>query len=247
MNFTILRFDSLESTNTEALNQAKIGADEGLCIVAAEQTAGRGRHGRTWVSAKGAGLNFSIVLRPELETRFLPLITLMTGIAVADTLSEFAIEPDIKWVNDILVNEKKICGILAETVETARGLSIIAGIGINLKPSNFSPEIAETSTSVAEEIGPAIPEEILAALTRYLNYFYEILSGEGGPAAIIREWQRRSSYFMGKNVRAIVGNETIIGTTAGLEDNGALRIKTTDGSIRIVQSGDVQKLRSSNA
>jgi len=74
MNFTILRFDILESTNTEAINQAKLGAGEGLCVVADEQTAGRGRHGRTWISDKGSGLYFSIVLRPNLAVRFLPLI-----------------------------------------------------------------------------------------------------------------------------------------------------------------------------
>ena len=116
MNFTILRFETLESTNTEAANQARQGADEGLCIIARQQTAGRGRHGRTWVSEKDSGLYFSIVLRPAIETRFLPLITLMTGVAVYDTLKELGLKPDIKWVNDVLIGEKKICGILAETV-----------------------------------------------------------------------------------------------------------------------------------
>lgn len=244
MNFTILRFDSLESTNTEAINQAKLGADEGLCIVAEEQTAGRGRHGRVWVSAKGSGLYFSIVLRPELVTTYLPLITLMTGVAVADALSEFGVEPDIKWVNDILVGDKKICGILAETVETVKGLAVIVGIGVNLKSSNFSDEIAETATSVEAEIGPVDRDEILTALTHYLNYFYEILLGENGLAEIIREWQHRSSYFIGKNVRVAVGSETITGTTDGLENNGALRVRTDRGEIRIIQSGDVERLRS---
>ena len=103
MNLSIIRYDTVESTNTEATKQAKLGADAGLCIIAGEQTAGRGRHGRTWVSEKDSGLYFSIVLRPKLESRFLPLITLMTGVAVHDTLKEFGIGPDIKWVNDILV------------------------------------------------------------------------------------------------------------------------------------------------
>ena len=85
MNITILKFDSLDSTNTEAANHARLGADEGLCIVARRQTAGRGRHGRTWASEIDAGLYFSIVLRPTLKMRFLPLITLMAGVAVYDT------------------------------------------------------------------------------------------------------------------------------------------------------------------
>jgi BirA family biotin operon repressor/biotin-[acetyl-CoA-carboxylase] ligase len=246
MNFTILRFDSLESTNTEAINQAKLGADEGLCIVAGEQTAGRGRHSRTWVSIKDAGLYFSVILRPKLEARFLPLITLMTGVAVADTLSEFGIDSDIKWVNDILVNERKLCGILAETVETTSGLAVIVGIGINLKPLSSSPEIIEGATSLDEEIGPVDPEDVLTTLTSYLKYFYEMLSSEGAPSAVIREWQRRSSYFIRKSVKAIVGNETIIGVTDGLEENGALRVRTGDGRLKIIQSGDVEKLRTTD-
>src|SRR5688572_4775518 len=115
MNFTILRFDSINSTNTEAVNQAKRGAEEGLCVVARQQTAGRGRHGRTWISEKDAGLYFSIVLRPVIENRFFPLITLMTAIAVADTLKNiYKLETDIKWANDVHIKGKKISGILAE-------------------------------------------------------------------------------------------------------------------------------------
>src|SRR3990170_1198552 len=100
MNINLLTFDAIDSTNIEALKQARLGADEGVCIVARQQTAGRGRHGRVWVSEKDAGLYFSIVLRPKIQTQYLPLITLMAGIAVHDTLAEFGIAADIKWVND---------------------------------------------------------------------------------------------------------------------------------------------------
>src|SRR5918911_2070958 len=97
---TILRFESLPSTNTEAARQAAIGAAEGLCVVAREQTAGRGRQRRAWVSPKDAGLYFSIVLRPRMEARAWPLITLAAALAVADALSEaFGLKADIKWPN----------------------------------------------------------------------------------------------------------------------------------------------------
>jgi BirA family biotin operon repressor/biotin-[acetyl-CoA-carboxylase] ligase len=133
MNINLLTFDSLDSTNTEALKHARLGAEEGLCIVARQQTAGRGRHGRTWVSEADAGLYFSIVLRPKIETQYLPLITLMTGVAVHDTLGEVGIDADIKWVNDLHVDGKKICGILAETTDTPKGLAVIVGIGSTSK------------------------------------------------------------------------------------------------------------------
>ncbi len=245
MNFTILRFDTIDSTNTEAINQAKRGADEGLCVAARHQTAGRGRHGRVWSSEKDAGLYFSVVLRPKIENKFLPLITLMTAVAVADILRElYGLQPDIKWVNDIHIGGKKVCGILAETVETAKGLGVIVGIGINLKSSNFPPEIAEVATSIEAEINRKTDiEELLNALTRFFNYFYQILQNKNGAAAIIDEWTKRSSYAFGKAVRVTLENEMITGTTDGVEKNGALRVKTGTGEIRIIAAGDVENLR----
>lgn len=248
MNITILRFDTIDSTNTEAARQARQGADEGLCVIADQQTAGRGRHGRAWVSKRASGLYFSIILRPKLETQFLPLITLMTGIAVYDTLKEFGVEPDIKWVNDILVRERKISGILAETVETPTGLAVIVGIGINLTSRNFPDDIAKIATSIESEsammghrrLDPLMVETKLAA---YINYWYEILLGENGHNEILQNWLGRSSYFSGKPVSVTLPTGTIEGITDGLEENGALRVKTPGGSVTIVQAGDVERLR----
>lgn len=245
MNITILRFDTIDSTNTEAAKQARHGADEGLCVIARQQTAGRGRHGRTWISEKDSGLYFSIVLRPKLEVQKLPLITLMAGVAVHDTLKEIGLKPDIKWVNDLLVDEKKVGGILAETAETPIGLAVIVGIGINLQSQNFAGEIADTATSIEAKIEKKIsPGEIAEILTRYLIYFYEMLSHENDCAEILNEWRKRSSYFSGKSVRVTLTDSVIEGITDGLEENGALRVKTADGSVKIVQAGDVTRLRS---
>jgi BirA family biotin operon repressor/biotin-[acetyl-CoA-carboxylase] ligase len=247
MNINVLTFDTLDSTNTEAMKQARLGADEGLCIVAHRQTAGRGRHGRTWVSEKNAGLYFSIILRPKLETRFLPLITLKTGVAVHDTLQAFGLKPDIKWVNDILVNEKKISGVLAETTDTSKGIAVIVGIGINIRSSNFPDEIADTATSIEAQLGQKpTADELANTLTRFFAYFYDILNSENGTKEILTEWRRRSTYFSGKSVRAALGNETVIGTTDGLEENGALRVRKSDGNVTIIQAGDVEQLRATN-
>jgi BirA family transcriptional regulator, biotin operon repressor / biotin---[acetyl-CoA-carboxylase] ligase len=239
MNFTILKYDSIDSTNNEAINQAKRGAGEGLCIVARSQTAGRGRFGRTWISEKDAGLYFSIVLRPTMETRFLPLLTLMSAVAVYDVLSEvYDLKPDIKWANDVHVNGKKICGILAETVETNKGLAVIVGIGINLKSSDFPPEIV--AASIAEETKLNVDfDDTHEALTRFFAYHYDNFNAEN----ICREWTKRSSYAFGKDVRAVSGNEIIFGTTRGIEENGALRIETETGELKIIHAGDIEQLR----
>lgn len=245
MNFTILRFDSIDSTNTEALNQARQGAEEGVCVVAGEQTAGRGRHGRTWVSAKGAGLYFSIVLRPKCEIKFLPLLTLMSAVVVAEVLLElYNLKADIKWANDVHLNGKKVCGILAEMAETKKGLAVVVGIGINLTSANFAPELEETAASIEAETGKKPDAEaILQNLTRQFAKFYRIFSGENGAEKIREEWAKKSSYFFGKAVRVKLEHETILGKTCGIEENGALRVKTGGGEIKIVQAGDVEMLR----
>ncbi len=244
MNFTLLTFDILDSTNSEALRQAKLGADEGLCIVARQQTAGRGRHGRTWVSERDAGVYLSVVLRPQLETHDLPLITLMSGVAVHDALREFGMQPDIKWVNDVLVNEKKIAGILAEATETPDGVAVVSGIGINLTSANFPPDLVATATSVEDSSPAAVTrDELIEVLTGRLSHFYEMLQTKNGPAEIIENWRQRSSYFSGKLVRVVLENETVTGTTDGLEKNGALRVKRGDGTVVVLQTGDIERLR----
>lgn len=242
----ILRFESLPSTNLEAARLAAEGAAEGLCVVAGEQTAGRGRLQRQWVSPKGAGLYFSIVLRPQFEQNGWALLTLMAAVAVNDALREScSLETDIKWPNDVLANDKKLCGILAETVETNMGRAVVLGIGINLTKQSYPEEFALVATSVEAESARTVDlENLLATLTNVLRRHYEALNKPFGTEAIIREWCARSSYCEGKFVRVVESNETFTGTTRGLVRDGGLRVETNDGEIRIVHAGDVSSLRS---
>ena len=242
---TILRFDSLPSTNDEAAQQAVAGAPEGLCVVAREQTAGRGRQRRAWASPLDAGLYFSIVLRPRFAASRWPLITLMAALAVRDALAEsFQLETDIKWPNDILAGERKLCGILAETVETVAGRAVVVGIGVNLDDRAFPPELHETATSVAAATGDAPDrEELLRSLTRALARRYADLQATDGAEATLREWTAHSSFAAGRRVRVALDGETFEGRTRGLEGDGALRVEMDDGTIRIVRAGDVTSLR----
>lgn len=242
---TILRFESLPSTNTEAARQAALGAPEGLCVVAREQTAGRGRRERSWVSPKDAGLYLSVVLRPTLETKLWPLITLSAALAVHDALGEVCeLEADIKWPNDLLASGRKLCGILAETAEGTRGRAVILGVGINLRRGSFPPEISDTATSVEEQTG-RVPEveKLLEALTRALARYYETLHTDGGAEEILRDWQRHSTYAHGRRIRVALAEETFEGTTRGLDPDGALLVETDDGTSRKVRAGDVTAVR----
>jgi BirA family biotin operon repressor/biotin-[acetyl-CoA-carboxylase] ligase len=241
----ILLLDSVPSTNLEAARRAIDGAAEGLCVVAREQTAGRGRLQRQWTSPKDAGLYFSIVLRPPFEQNTWSLLTLMGAVAVNDALREAcSLETDIKWPNDILANDRKLCGILAETVETPMGRGVVVGIGINLTKHSFPEEFELVATSVETATGRSHDfETILRALIIAIGKHYATLRAADGPETIIREWCARSSYAEGKLIRVVESNETSVGTTRGLERDGALRIETDDGVIRIVRAGDVSSLR----
>jgi BirA family biotin operon repressor/biotin-[acetyl-CoA-carboxylase] ligase len=241
----ILRFDSLPSTNGEAARRAIEGAPEGLCVVAGEQTAGRGRLDRQWVSPAGAGLYFSIILRPDFDQSAWPLLTLMSAVAVHDALLDScAIQTDIKWPNDVLADDKKLCGILAETVETSLGRAVVVGIGINLTNHAFETELDKVATSV-EAVTKQTPdlELVLEALVSSIAKYYPMLQASDGREVIIREWSRRSTYASGKRIRVTNGEEILEGTSRGLEPDGALRVETAEGDIRIVRTGDVSSVR----
>ena len=233
----ILRFESLPSTNTELARMASEGAEEGLSIVADEQTAGRGRLQRAWSSPKGAGLYFSILLRPAIPLEHWPISTFMAALAAGDALQESAgVHTDIKWPNDLLSDERKICGILSEAIETPAGRAVIVGIGINLTPSAF-PE----ATSVAEATGVKPDREaILAALLSALTRWYSLLNER---EKIVAAWSSRSSYATGRLVQVNNGDELWRGTTCGVEPDGALRLRTVSGEIKVLRAGDVQSLR----
>lgn len=240
-----MTFDSLPSTNLEAARRAAEGAPEGLCVVAGEQTAGRGRRQRQWISPSGAGLYFSIILRPQFDQNLWPLLTLMAAVAAHDALrTAYSLETDIKWPNDVLANEKKLCGILAETIETPAGRAVVIGVGINLTQDAFPPALDAIATSVEAATGlkPELPG-ILEALVGELATHYDVLSRPDGSAEIIRSWCSRSSYCEGKLIRVTDDNETLVGTTRGLECDGALRVETDDGKIRIMRAGDVSSVR----
>lgn len=214
-------------------------------MVAREQTAGRGRLERQWISPLDAGLYFSVVLRPQIAFQSFPLITLMASLAVRDALREVSgLETDIKWPNDILANERKLCGILAETVETRIGRAVVLGIGINLTTKSLPPEFANVATSLEEATGK-IPdyESVLTALAEALSGWYRRLQSANGEEAIIEEWHHASSYAEGKRVRVSNNGETFAGVTAGIELDGALRVLTNDGTMVVVRAGDVTAVR----
>ncbi len=244
---TVLHFDSIDSTNLEAMRRAKAGAPEGLCIVAREQTRGRGRLDRTWHSPKDAGLYFSVLLRPAFDVAKWPLIGLAAALAVSYSIRKASrLAVDIKWPNDICIEEQKLSGILAETVETEHGTAAIVGIGINLLDASFPPELRDRAISLEAVTGHRIDRNLLVnEIINALRERYEMLQSDPGREHTIREWCANSTYAFERSVRVAIGDQSFTGVTRGLESDGALRVETAPGKITIVRAGDVTGLRAS--
>ena len=227
------------------MRQAKAGAAEGLCVIAREQTSGRGRLNRSWHSPKDAGLYFSIVLRPSFKPFRWPLISLTAALALHDALAKvFQLPVDIKWPNDIVFGDRKLAGILAETVETPDGAAVILGIGINLTSENFPPGLSGLATSIAAVTkSPVNRESLIAELVQALGARYELLYTDAGGKQTIRDWCANSSYAYDRHVRVTLHDESFEGVTRGLEDDGALRVEMPDGTLKSVRAGDVTAVR----
>lgn len=239
----ILHFFKVDSTNRVALEAGQQGDPHGTLIVAEEQTAGRGRTGRAWHSEKGSGIYLSILLRPTLTPVQAPALTLAAGLAVYDAVAEQSgLKPDIRWPNDVMLNGKKVSGILTEMyAEPDRIKFVVVGIGINVNHTKMPAELSSIATSLRMETGNVHPRiELAVRLLRRFGTYYNQLVTEG-PAPIVARFTAVSSYAKGRRVRLATGQGTFIGTTAGLDPSGLLCITRDDGRAETVLAGDISE------
>ena len=217
-------FERIDSTNRYLLECAAEGADEGVVAVADEQTAGRGRLGRTWVAPAGAALLASVLLRPELPVGRTHLVTLAAGLAALDAVEALSdAHAGLKWPNDVVVDDRKLAGILAE----ANGAgSVVVGMGCNVSPGVFPPDLAAMAT--------AVPLDRADLLAEWLHAYDERLDAL---ATVVGDAIARSA-TIGRRVRVELAHETFEGTASTLTDEGFLVV---DG--RVVGAGDVVHLR----
>jgi BirA family transcriptional regulator, biotin operon repressor / biotin---[acetyl-CoA-carboxylase] ligase len=238
----IHHFFKVDSTNTVAMRLGEQGEPHGAIVLAEEQTAGRGRAGRTWVSEKSAGIHCTILLRPPIPPAHAPLLTLVAGLAARDAAAEdMDLIPDIRWPNDLLAGGRKFAGILTEmNAEPDRIHYAVLGIGINVNQAKMPAELADIATSLRMETGKTHSRfELLIRLLRHLDRYYNQFLSDGA-APILRRFAEVSSYFEGKRVRITTAAESFTGTTAGLDPSGVLRVTRDDGrGIEPVLSGDV--------
>jgi len=234
-----------DSTNTEALYLAQAGAAHGTIVVAEEQTAGRGRLGRTWYSEKSSGIYVSVILRPPFSPAAAPILTLMAGVATQQTLSTITgLSVDIRWPNDLLVKGKKVAGILTEMyAELGRLHAVVLGVGINVNHNEMPAELKPTATSLRiESQRPWSRVQICIALLKELERYYHLLL-QMGSAAIAERWAAASTYANGKRIRVLTADEERLATTMGLDPSGALRVRFDDSHEEALVAGEIVEVK----
>ncbi|OIQ00750.1 MAG: biotin--[acetyl-CoA-carboxylase] ligase [Zetaproteobacteria bacterium CG2_30_46_52] len=244
IHFNIQHFDSLDSSNKEALRQAEAGANEGEVIVAKRQTAGKGRLGRTWHTLEHA-LAFSVLLRPKLKIEQLSQLSLLTAVALQETLAMYNPHIGIKWPNDLLVQGQKISGILTE-MRCTKGAppTVVLGIGINIsKPKQGWPEDINQPVTDLESVSnhKVDSNKVLNTFLQSLNRWLDILYDQG--FAPVRNAWWRAHVASQAMVRVYDGQGYIEGLAIGLAEDGALRLLVNGAEQRII-AGDVTVMES---
>jgi BirA family biotin operon repressor/biotin-[acetyl-CoA-carboxylase] ligase len=242
MNWRIHRFDTIDTTMREAAERAERGEPAGTVVIAEEQTAGRGRLGRSWVSERGVGLYCSMILRPAIPAADAAVVTLAQGLAVARAIGRVAaVACDLRWPNDVLLNGRKCCGILTEMAAAGDQVRyVIAGVGVNVNHSAMPAELAEAATSLRIETGCEYSREaLLAEILKETEYYLSVLL-ERGPRAIVELFSRASSYAAGRRVVIWNGTSEVEGWTAGLTPSGTLLLRRDDGTLAPVLAGSVR-------
>lgn len=237
----IHHFFKAGSTNAIAFDLGRADEPQGAVVLAEEQSAGRGRSGRSWHSEKTSGIYVTVLLRPEISPLVAPLITLLAGLAVRDAvLEETGLAPDLRWPNDLLIAGKKFCGILTEMhAETDRVHFVVVGIGVDVNHTRMPEQLAGLATSLRMVTGRSHSRlQLLVRLLRNVETYYNRFLAEG-PEPILTRFTETSSFAQGKRVRISTATETYSGVTDGLEPNGLLRVRRDDGRLAIVVSGDV--------
>lgn len=240
-------FDRVSSTNSIARLMALCGAAEGTIVMSESQTLGKGRHGRHWDCPPGKGLLISMILRPPIAIRKIPPLTLLAGVAVVESLRRSGIyRAGIKWPNDIIIDGKKICGILAESLNSKRyGQAVIIGLGINVNQdiSDLPPDCLETSTSLKLKTGSHWPrlQVLKEFLTGWdLHYKCFLTSGSG----YIREKWLQYNHTLGRTVIISRGQDSVPGQAVDISEDGGLLVRLADGEIEEFLAGDVSLGRS---
>lgn len=238
--YQILHMPCVDSTNEEAKRQADNGAPHGSVFWADVQTAGKGRRGREWVSESAENLYFTLLLRPSLEPEKLSMLTLLMAYAVAQGLeAKTSLPPKIKWPNDLVLANKKVCGILSEMkLDGRRAAYCVIGVGINIGQKVFPLELQDKATSLVSEGVKTEPEDLLKAILEAFIGLYDTFMVSGDLSFIMDQY---NEMLAGRNgmVRVLEPGGEYEGKSLGINSTGELLVEREDGTIQQVYAGEV--------
>lgn len=237
----ILYFDKIDSTNSEIKRQAEQDAPEGTLAIAEYQSAGRGRRGRSWDSPSGSGIWMSFLIKPDIKPEHAPMITLLAAMACASAVREVTgLDAVIKWPNDIVINGRKITGILTEMSTEMETISyVVVGIGINANMTEFPEDISKTATSLAIEYGePVSRSRIVAAFGHFFEEYYRVFLEDLNMSRLKTAYEAML-VNKGAQVAVIGKEETLTRTALGINDEGELLVEDDEHNITAVRAGEV--------
>lgn len=244
---TVEHHPLLDSTNRLAARLARAGAPEGHLVTASAQSSGRGRCGRSFISPPDTGVYFSLILRPRLAYEDALLITTTAAVAVSEAIRRLlpGLNPEIKWVNDILLDGRKVCGILTEAsldMESGSIAALILGIGINVYPpaEGFPAELASIAGALVPAVRPGLRASLIAAVVDAFFAYYPALADEEGRLAIVAAYRARCP-IAGRAITVVAGDGTDRPATAlGIDDRGRLNVRYDDGGEDCLGSGEIR-------
>ena len=231
-------FQEIGSTMDTARELAKKGAREGTIVIAEAQSRGRGRLSREWLSPEG-GIYFTLVLRPRISPAYAPRISLMASVAVAATIRKlFGLKAELKWPNDVLIEGRKVCGILAE-MDAEMDVVNFVNVGIGINANTSIPQFEKTVTSLKDMLGREISrKEFLSALLMEIERWQPLLM----KASLLGEW-KKLSVTLNKDVRVVAPGEVLVGRAIDIDTTGALIVRERNGSLKKAMAGDCIHLR----
>lgn len=234
-------YETTDSTNVRAKHLAEQGAEHGTLVVAEEQTAGRGRKGRDWLSPSGSNLYFTLLLRPDCPADCAPMLTLVMALAVSEAIQQVCgVNAGIKWPNDLVAEQKKLCGILTEMELDGRQIRhVVIGVGVNVKKQSFPAELAERATTLEAAAGKTVERKLL--LEKIMECFEADYRSflRTGELSLLRQAYNSRLVNCGRQVRVLDPAGEYSGMAEGINERGELLVRTADGGIRQVYAGEV--------
>ena len=241
MEYNVVYYEEIDSTNTQAKRMGKTGAEHGLIVTADKQSAGKGRRGRAWESPAGMNLYFSILLRPEFEPDKAPMLTLVMAYSVAKVIgAQEGLPVGIKWPNDLVLEKKKICGILTEMELSENQIAdVVIGVGINVNTTEFPKELRDKATSLYLQKGCKVERErllqqILEEFGQQYERFLEIQD-----LSFLKDAYNQMLINKGKEVLVLEPGHEYQAKALGVNEKGELLVKKNDGSVEAVFAGEV--------